>query len=59
MIKGKKFSLLLNLKMRYHILYETYNDEVVGGNKVGKIYYGFGSGDYRFPSNKFKTIMEL
>lgn len=40
-----------NLKKCYYILNETNIGVIFGGIKVGKVYHGPGSGDYRFSSN--------
>jgi hypothetical protein len=35
-------------------LNETNNAEIVGGVKVGKVYHGSGSGDYRFSGDNLQ-----
>jgi len=49
------FFYFLILKKCYYILNETNDKEIVGGVVVGKIYYGSGSGDYRFSGNNFQS----
>lgn len=51
----KDFSLFFNLKICYYILHKIRGKKMIGGVEVGKIYYGSGSGDYRFSSDNLQS----